>query len=77
MRETIILKAWFWWIVLGAATNWCRFCRFLRRLAVLLYRWTRKMHKKADNLCGRLARRAAGDIGVVDPIDTYADPVEL
>jgi hypothetical protein len=43
----------------------------------LLYRWIRKIHRKADNLCGRLARRAAGDIGVVDPIDTYADPVEL
>jgi hypothetical protein len=50
MRETIILKAWFWRMVLGVAILWCRSCRWL--------------YTKADNLCGWLARKAEGDLPI-------------
>jgi len=77
LRLQIWLKAWFWRMVLGAAITWCRFCRWLRWLAFRLCRWMRKLHKRADNLCGWLARKAACDLGVVDPTDSYADPMKL
>ena len=63
MREVIILKAWLWRMVLGVAITWCRWCRW----------W----HTWADKLCGWLARKAAGEIGVEKLVDPNAEPVEL
>jgi hypothetical protein len=48
MREKIILKVWLWRMVLDAAITWCRFTRWL--------------HGRSDDLCGWLARKAAGDL---------------
>jgi len=63
MRESIIIKAWFWRMVLGAAKLWCRFCRWL--------------HGHADNLCGWVGRKAGGEIGVEEFIEPHTEPVEL
>ena len=62
MRELIILKAWFWRTVLGAAITWCRWCRW----------W----HAGADHVCGKLARKAGGEIGVEELVEPNAEPVE-
>ena len=56
MRESIIIKAWFWQRVLGVAILWCRFCRWL--------------HKHADNLCGWLAMKAGGNFSFAGPSGT-------
>ena len=47
-RESIVLKAWIWQRVLGAAILWCKVCR--------------RLHQGADNLCGWLARKCEGQI---------------
>lgn len=46
MRVLIILRARFWWLILNLALTWCRICRGL--------------HRRADQLCGWLARKAEG-----------------